>query len=297
MLIHQCYIMQTWTALEINTLTELYPDPNYSEEEIAKKVNRSVLSVRSKAFRLHITRGIKRWKNEYDGYLKKNYEKHGAKKCAKKMGYSPRHIQLKAKELGLNKKLVYWDDGEIKKLKELCNKHPTLSEIAEQLNKSIPQLKNKMRKLGVESCWWSETEIEYLKANYTSHNANEIATYLHRTKMMVYRKASILGITQKDNSGRNHYAFKEDNREYPAEWTAGLRKKIRKRDNYQCQVCDKTQNEEGIALQVHHIDYDKENNNESNLLSLCRGCHIKTNIHRTQWFLFFSNLMKERGLV
>lgn len=288
--------MRIWTAEEIKILRTLYSNPKYTEEEIAKRLNRTSLAVRSKALKLHITRGVKRWKSVYNVYLKKNYKKLGAKECAHFLGYSPRHIQSKASELELNEKLIYWTDEETKKLKELCNNHLTLSEIAEQVNKSIPQVKNKMRRLGIESCWWSEREIEYLKANYNSHNAGDIAKYLHRTKMMVYRKASELDITQKDNSGRNHYAFKEDKREYQAEWSGRLRRKIRKRDNYQCQVCDKPQREERIALSVHHIDYDKWNNNESNLIALCSKCHPKTNIHRPQWILFFTNLMEERGL-
>ena len=30
-------------------------------------------------------------------------------------------------------------------------------------------------------------------------------------------------------------------------------------------------------LSVHHVDYNKQNSVPDNLISLCRGCHIKTN--------------------
>jgi len=47
----------------------------------------------------------------------------------------------------------------------------------------------------------------------------------------------------------------------------------RQRDNYTCQRCGITEDELGRALDVHHIDDDKENNEQSNLLSLCHSCH------------------------
>lgn len=43
---------------------------------------------------------------------------------------------------------------------------------------------------------------------------------------------------------------------------------ILQRDNNQCQVCYET-----IRLHIHHIDGDKENNNDDNLITLCKRCH------------------------
>jgi hypothetical protein len=59
--------------------------------------------------------------------------------------------------------------------------------------------------------------------------------------------------------------------DYPVEFNQELRRTIRKRDNYRCQVCGKSPEER--RLHVHHIDADKENNNHDNLVSLCSGCH------------------------
>lgn len=289
--------MRTWTNEEVQILIELYPKTKYSVDEIAKELQRSTLSILNKALLLHLTRGVKRWKKEYDELLKERYQECGAERCAEILGYSPRRIYVNAKRLGLTKELQYWTPEEIGKLKELCDKHSTLSEIAKLLNKPIIQINNKLRLLNLKASWWSYDEIEYLKAHYNSHNAKEIGKVLNRTKGMIYRKASDLDITQKDNSGSNHYAFKEDKREYPAEWTEKLRRKIRKRDDYQCMICGKTQQEEGIALSVHHIDYDKENNKESNLITLCLVCHAITNVHRSQWTLFFISLMKEKKML
>ena len=64
---------------------------------------------------------------------------------------------------------------------------------------------------------------------------------------------------------------------YPIEFNKELKEKIRERDNYICQEC----NQRGLS--VHHIDYDKQNNNPFNLIVLCSHCHAKTNFNREHW--------------
>jgi HNH endonuclease len=74
---------------------------------------------------------------------------------------------------------------------------------------------------------------------------------------------------------------------YGPEFDRDLKEIVRKRDNYICQNCGMTEEEHlivfGIILSVHHIDYDKLNNILSNLISLCRQCHLRTNHNRTYW--------------
>jgi 5-methylcytosine-specific restriction endonuclease McrA len=68
---------------------------------------------------------------------------------------------------------------------------------------------------------------------------------------------------------------------YGLGWTKTLKRAIRERDNYTCQMCSKQQTE--VVFAVHHIDYDKKNLNPENLLTLCVNCHSKTNAHRDYW--------------
>lgn len=68
---------------------------------------------------------------------------------------------------------------------------------------------------------------------------------------------------------------------YSTAWTRRLKKTIRERDDHTCRLCGLKQ--EKPALDVHHIDYDKENCSDSNLISLCKQCHIKTNFNRSFW--------------
>lgn len=91
-------------------------------------------------------------------------------------------------------------------------------------------------------------------------------------------KNHMYGIT-----GANHPSWKESkaSREYPVDWTETLRRSIRERDKYTCQLCSKQQGD--ISMDVHHIDYNKQNCNPNNLVSLCRSCHIGTNSNRSYW--------------
>ena len=62
-----------------------------------------------------------------------------------------------------------------------------------------------------------------------------------------------------------------------------LKEEVRERDNQTCQICGKSKIENGKNLDVHHIDYNKENINIDNLIALCASCHVKTNSNREIW--------------
>ena len=80
---------------------------------------------------------------------------------------------------------------------------------------------------------------------------------------------------------------------YGIEFNRQLKREIRERDNFRCQQCFRAQDElydcngKKYSLIIHHIDYDKTNNNKSNLISLCRNCHAQTNFDRNDWTNYF----------
>ena len=74
---------------------------------------------------------------------------------------------------------------------------------------------------------------------------------------------------------------------YPESWKEHLREAIRQRDGCICRVCNSEQEQLGKKLDVHHIDYNKENVDRENLVSLCHSCHSKTNYNRQFWIVFF----------
>ncbi|MCK9370949.1 NUMOD3 domain-containing DNA-binding protein [Candidatus Dojkabacteria bacterium] len=73
---------------------------------------------------------------------------------------------------------------------------------------------------------------------------------------------------------------------YSVDWNNTLKRSIRERDKYICQLCTLPQGDE--ALSVHHIDYNKLNCNPTNLITLCRSCHTKTNGKRDYWTNYFN---------
>jgi len=104
--------------------------------------------------------------------------------------------------------------------------------------------------------------------------------------------------------GNNHFCrkcldFKNENnpnwkggytfKPYPLGWNKTFKEQIRYRDGYKCQICGCHERECNRKLHVHHIDYNKNNLKENNLISLCHSCHLKTNGHRKEWTKYFIN--------
>lgn len=83
---------------------------------------------------------------------------------------------------------------------------------------------------------------------------------------------------------------------YPIEFNNHLKEQIRKRDNYTCQKCFITEEEHliicGFRLPVHHVDYDKQNCKEDNLITLCLWCNTRVNFNRDYWQNYFENKLK-----
>lgn len=95
---------------------------------------------------------------------------------------------------------------------------------------------------------------------------------------------SLAHMGERNSSWRGGLSFEP----YSVDWTETLRRSIRERDHYICQLC---WNE---GMEIHHIDYNKKNCHPNNLINLCKSCHIKTRLNRKKWKRFFmkGNLLK-----
>jgi hypothetical protein len=106
------------------------------------------------------------------------------------------------------------------------------------------------------------------------------------------------GIRQQGKNNPN-YVHGQGRGQYNLEFNPKLKKEIRIRDNFECQCCGlkEENNKRGnkqINLTVHHIDYNKENNKNSNLISLCLKCHLKSNFNRDYWYAYYTYLMENK---
>lgn len=73
---------------------------------------------------------------------------------------------------------------------------------------------------------------------------------------------------------------------YPPHFTEGLKLQVRRRDGFVCQECGCVELLHR-AHSIHHIDYDKDNCEMSNLITLCQPCHVRTNWNREYWMARF----------
>lgn len=115
-----------------------------------------------------------------------------------------------------------------------------------------------------------------------------------RTKICIARKRQIIHPMEgRHHTGKTKYLLSESLKGekspcwrgglsflyYPQEFDGNLKNKIKQRDFNECSECFDIN-----RLAIHHIDYDKCNNNENNLITLCCSCHGKTcNGDRKKW--------------
>jgi hypothetical protein len=103
-----------------------------------------------------------------------------------------------------------------------------------------------------------------------------------------------------DCNGKNNPNYIDGRNEvlYPNKFLK-IRIRIRNRDEHNCQnpECNMTEKEHlkliGRVLDIHHIDYNKENCSEDNLITLCHWCNAKANYNRDYWYAYFRYIMEK----
>lgn len=151
---------------------------------------------------------------------------------------------------------------------------------------------------------YGKEKAEEIKKRIGQSGTGKKRSEITRQKMSLAKKGKIFTEEHKKNIKKNHHDCSLEKslnwqggisfELYSIDWTDDLKESIRKRDSYVCQMsgCGIHQDElEGFyrRLDVHHIDYDKKNLDPSNLITLCRNCHMKTNFNREYWIKYFLN--------
>lgn len=85
---------------------------------------------------------------------------------------------------------------------------------------------------------------------------------------------------------------------YPYFFNNKLKNKIRKRDQYICQNCGIHESEyfkiRNRQLDIHHIDYNKNNCKINNLITLCNKCNCAANGNRDYWYAYYKYIIDNK---
>lgn len=164
-----------------------------------------------------------------------------------------------------------------RKMSESKKGHTVSQETRDKIRKKnlgrvVPEEEKKAISVGLKKAYKEGRR----KSNMTDEVRNKISETLKRK-----------GIKPKNCEEKGRIPWNKNisgNREYSYDWNDTLKRAIRERDGFTCQVCKKEWDEDkDVQFDVHHIDYDKENCNPNNLITLCKSCHSKTGGQREFW--------------
>lgn len=152
------------------------------------------------------------------------------------------------------------------------------------------ETKQKMRKPRSEKAKQNMRGHKYPKSKETRRKMSESHIGLYPSEETRHKMSGSRPHTQ----GKKSHLWRGgiSNLPYPFDFNEKLKELIRQRDNYICQLCGKTEKEEVRNLSVHHIDYNKENCNPKNLITLCQSCNAKVNRGRIHWSKFFQSKLR-----
>jgi len=120
-----------------------------------------------------------------------------------------------------------------------------------------------------------------LKKYYCTNCGKELSYYTAKRCQSCANRKNFSGKNNPNWQGGNSF------KPYSPKFNNNLKEKIRNRDNKTCQLCNKTEKQNGRNLSIHHIDYNKKNSNPNNLITLCISCNFKVNYNRNYWIKYF----------
>ena len=117
----------------------------------------------------------------------------------------------------------------------------------------------------------------------------------HKQPISIEKKQKI-SLNHADVNGKNNPNWKGglSSQIYPITFCNELKELIRIRDHHTCQNCGASQKNHRRKLDVHHINYKKNDIYPKNLISLCDSCHSKTNTNRKEWITKFLKIINTK---
>lgn len=172
----------------------------------------------------------------------------------------------------------------------------------EKIGDSHRGAKSYMWKGGKPKCPWCGKQIGYNSKGCQSCIAKE--RFKDPKNNVMYGKTHTLTVRKAQSErmkGEKNWNWKNGARQvpYPFEFSKKLREEIKRRDGYKCLGCGMAEAEHKQlyrrGLIVHHIDYNKNNCEKSNLASACLQCNSRFNFNRKKWIKFFKKIAQTNG--
>lgn len=174
--------------------------------------------------------------------------------------------------------------------KQYVNFHQNIGRIASEGKKT--KLSSLRKKYYKENCFPEEVKNKISKTLLGNIPWNKGLSMTEEYK----RKLSVshTGFRQSEETklkrsllmlGKKHWNWQGGSsyEPYDKNFNSYTKAKVRKRDKFKCKVCGVEEETLNKRLDIHHIDYNKNNSSFSNLISLCHSCHSKTNFSRELW--------------
>jgi len=249
-----------WTDKEIDILTKVYPSGGFNAAKDALKLKDSVIRNEVTHLGLKVNKGRRIDKLQLE-YIANLYKwGHTPREISKLIGISMSPIHKRLKLLNIKKR----DNGSGLRGKKITDK------------KLLKKL-SKLRKIQRNTPEYHEKHSGVNSPSYGRHMKPESVALM---------RAHLIGSRAGDKSP-HWVGGKLAHGRYSREFYR-RRNSVREEDGYKCRICGKEESNLKSKLCVHHIDYNKNNIERSNLISLCRSCHAKTNFNRDVWKQYFA---------
>ena len=160
-------------------------------------------------------------------------------------------------------------------------------EVREKISKSVS---------GINNPFYGQTHTNKVKQNHSKRMSGENHPFYGLRGKDHHNYGRVISIEEREKHSIAQRGAKGSNWQggksfepYGIEFNRELKAVIRKRDNNCCRLCGKRKYKR--ERDVHHIDYNKQNNDINNLITLCVLCHTKTNYDRKRYRLLFQKMI------
>lgn len=195
-----------WTEEEKNKLRQLYPDRQYTIEQMVKMLGRPRYGILQQAYilKLHRPRPQHEWTEEETKYLAENYLTKSASEMAEDLGMTVSAVTHKIGRSGLKvrEKGRSWSEEEKEYVKQNYKKIPT-KDLAQRLNRTVNSIITIVGNLGVSESRplsWSLEEKDFIIKNYGHLSIEEISKALRRSRNAIVAVASKFKLTNKKST-------------------------------------------------------------------------------------------------